>query len=1261
MDNMRKAQRIVVFVLILCIVSAAALAQVRSSTITGLVTDSSGAVIQQAPVVVTNEATNVAAQTQTNTAGEYTVPYLGAGSYSVAITAPGFQPYKKTGIVIGTSTTVRVDTSLTPGSVTTQIEVKADAAVLQTEASTVQGAVNANVIANVPNINNNPLYYATLQAGVVPDPRMYSGTVLGVGATDRQYLSSMRINGSNAGTNDIQLDGISVQGAAWHEMAVVPNRDSLQEVRVSTSNFSADTGNAQGVISMTTKSGTNELHGSASYRLRNEGLNANGLYNNAHAVRRTKYRVNEGGGSVGGPVIIPKVFNGKDRLFFFASFMRVTHSDPANLQTYVPTLLERAGNFSQTKVAGNDGNPVPVQIFDPFSAVPYNGSTQVFQRMPYPNAVIPSPNKYGSKFLNAYPKPNSTPTDAFGSNNYKFAGTTPITRNSLSTRMDFRLNEKNSMYMTGGLSNGSKVYPNMWGEESPFIYATWPGAISDDNPYVAIGDTVTLNPTTVLDMRYGITRIYTNSHYPSENRAGFEDYSAWGMPSNVAAAVAVPGASITTANFGGPIANLNSDVWAWKKERQTNHAVNVSLTKVLSRWTIKTGGEYRVYLGNWQDLFSATPRLLASNNNGQLGGLSGGNSSLITNPALRGISFASALTGVAYYALPSGSALVPALAAKYSAIYLQGDWKATNKLTINLGLRYEVQPGPTERYNAMSGLDLTRTGPYAEGKSLSNPNAALGRVIFPGQEGYSRNLWDTKWNNIVPRLGVAYRLKENTVLRGGFGRTYAPSNTGFNANGMIYGTAPYSAGTTQNDYGTSPNGVPVGVFSDAINSTYVSAPGANQSPILYGTAVSSVGVFMRDYKNQYLDQWNFFIERSVGKSWLVSVGYIGSHGSDLQWSTFPINGTWTIPVSTLQSWRSSWIASNGLSSPGSVTVANPLTDLVGKASGSIKNATLSTSDSMQPYLGLLGMSYHSNKGSSNYNALQFRADHAYSNGLQMQLNYSWSKATGIMGSTAGFSEQQMGSLGNTGRGGSDYRNLENEHGYLDWDITHRFVGVLSYELPTGKGKALDPGNSALRAVIGGWQFSSVITLQSGQPFGPSCGTQNSRCIENTSEPIELPKSLQGWYDGKTQVTLPSGRIITPTKYYYMRYNPDRFTAPMVQFPNGNYAVDSFSWGTLAKFPGYLRTPYFANVNLTVTRRFRITERMQLEFAAEATNLFNRTNFAPGGVSTSVSPAAIATSATNTKVGQNTNVVFGAQSQSSLYDPRQIALSARFQF
>jgi len=212
-------------------------AQIKSSTITGSVTDQSGALVPNAAVVVTNEETNVEIKVKTNSAGEYTAPYLGAGRYTVTITAEGFQTFRNTGIVIGTSTTVRADATLATGSVATSIEVRAGAALLQTESATVQGSVSANVIGLVPNINNNPIYYASLQAGVVPAPQMYTSSKLGVGYGDRRDMSAVRINGGEMGTNDVQLDGISVQGAAWHETAVVPDRDTLQEVRVTTNSF----------------------------------------------------------------------------------------------------------------------------------------------------------------------------------------------------------------------------------------------------------------------------------------------------------------------------------------------------------------------------------------------------------------------------------------------------------------------------------------------------------------------------------------------------------------------------------------------------------------------------------------------------------------------------------------------------------------------------------------------------------------------------------------------------------------------------------------------------------------------------------------------------------------------------------------------------------------------------------------------------------------------------------------------------------------
>ncbi|HXX23019.1 MAG TPA: carboxypeptidase-like regulatory domain-containing protein, partial [Terriglobia bacterium] len=482
----------------ICLSAGTGIAQVKSSAITGIVTDASGALVPNATVAVTNEQTNVAFQSKSNGAGEYTVPYLEAGRYSVTVTEAGFQTYRKTGIILETASTVRVDVALVTGTLTTTVEVKANVAALQTENAAVQEAVSTNIIDAIPNINKNPLYYASLEAGVVPDFQSTVSSTLGVGFSDRRDLSAIRINGAELGTDDVQLDGVTVQGSGWHEMTVMPDPDALQEVRVTTNNFTAETGDAQGVIAMTTKSGTNQFHGDLNYYLRNEALNANGLTNNMMGIPKPVYRLNQGAGSIGGPVIIPHLYNGKDKMFFFVDFLRLAHSAPDTVLLTVPTDLQRQGNFSATMVSGISGTPVNVNLYNPFLATPLAGSGgTVVQRPIYPGAIITNPNQYGLKLLAAYPEPNNPPTDPFGDNNYLFKGTNPEYRNALVARLDSKLSQKNFLYGTGGISFGSITQPNQWGPTNPFISMNWGGDTKDKNPYVSIGDTYTASPTMV--------------------------------------------------------------------------------------------------------------------------------------------------------------------------------------------------------------------------------------------------------------------------------------------------------------------------------------------------------------------------------------------------------------------------------------------------------------------------------------------------------------------------------------------------------------------------------------------------------------------------------------------------------------------------------------------------------------------------------------------------------------------------------------------
>lgn len=1282
----------IVLLIFLSFCVGSAVAQFKSSSITGTVSDEKGAVLPGANVSITETNTHVSTTVKTNAAGQYTAPYLEPGSYEVKVQAPGFGTFEKTGIAITTGTAVRVDVHLTVGSVSQTVEVKSSTAELQTESSTVQGEVGASIIKNIPNINDNPIYYATLQAGVVPSSEMYNNEALGVGYSDRQAMSGMNINGGEAGNGDVQVDGISVQGAGWHESTQLPNRDALQEVAVTTNTLPSDLGGGLGVIQLITKSGTNQFHGDLAYRMRNEAFNANSISNNVQGIPKGKYRLNEESGAIGGPVIIPHLFNGRDKVFFFASFSHVNHPSTSAGYYTVPTALERIGDYSASFMRDQNGNPIPAQMYNPYTAVPYQGSKQVFQRTEYPKGpngagdFIPNPDPASLAIMGAFPLPNHTPINAFNDNNFYYSGVSTVIRDNLSTRLDVHLSPRNSLYATGGvqLGNAGIVNPFAAGVPAQSGYspqivgepANGSTVFSDANPYVAIGDTITINPTTIIDVRYGINRVHASASKPDPGpQFTAADYTKWGMPASIQQYIAVPGVAPSIGWtggapwVGGDTGLENWDVWQRKNEHQTNHTVSASVTKLLGKWNIKAGGEYRVYLSNWADLTDGTPRYSAGDCNCEkFGGVSGGGVGLDNTPQLSGDVAAATSIGAQGWFLLSGSNSKPALAAKYVAFYSQNDWKVTPKLTLNLGLRYEVQPGPTERHNGIGDLDLNATNPYtAQGISASNlsTNAGQGLFVFAGQPGYSRNLWNTEWNNISPRIGAAYSLNEATVLRGGYARVYTPSNTGFNANNTVYGTSGFAGGTNPTPYGLVPNGLPAGTgLGDPRMTQILPALGRVQAPGIYG-GTGDPGLFTRDHRNSFMEEWNVTVERRL-RGWITSAGYVGSKGSRLTWRDYPLNGESNIPWSTLQSWQSTWQATNGQTDPAQVQIPNPLPGLIGGAQGAIGSGTISVMDSMKPYLAWLGGYIVGDTATSMYHSLQIKAQHSSSNGLTALFTYTYSRTTGLTGGqTAGngsgstFAESQLGSSA-AGLGGGDYRNLSNNRSLLNFDTPHRFVGVVSYLLPTGRGRRFDPGNPVARALIGEWNISTVVTLQSGEPWGPNCGSENGRCIP-TGQPLKLPKSYQHWYDGKTPVTLPDGRTFTPAQNTKLMWNPDAFTGQIVQWADGTYHQAQYWIGTTPQAMSQLRMPSFQNANLAVSRKFPVREEMNFEIFAEVTNAFNHTNYQPADLNNNFgSLVTVPNSSANSKVGQNTSTSVGGLGLSIL-DSRQMTLSARFNF
>ena len=1238
---------------ILCGASAV-FAQIRSSTITGTVIDPQKAIVPGATVVVTNEGTNASEELVTNADGLFTVPLLPAGTYSVTVTLTGFAPFKRTGIVVSATETVRVAVELSVKGLGETVEVSAEAPLLQTDRTSVSGAVSAEMIEALPNITQNPLAYAFLQAGAVPRVSASDTSNLnsfGVGVAGRRQWSAVGINGGRAFTNDIQLDGLPVMGGGYNEASVVPNTEGLQEVRVISNNFSAEYGRGQAVISMSTKSGTNAFHGTGAYMLRHEGLDANTFSNNAQGIPKREFRVHDSGGSIGGPIL-------HNKLFFFSSYHLLRNDQNITSLMTVPTALERVGNFSQTFIRDENGNPVRARIFDPFRVTQLG--PDLYQRAEIPNAIIPNPDPYALRMYSFYPLPNRTADDVFNTNNFEASTVQTVRRHSSNNRVDFRW-KNHSIYGSGGISYAEIVTPRPFGT-APFNDA--PAIRADKNPYFQLGDAVVLSPTLVLDVRYGMARVKTNNL--NGNKTGFTDYASFGVPDNLLPYMLYPGAApavspngYTGGNGGGSNwTGLSAGTFGSQREFQANHSVTGSVTKTRGKWVHKAGVEYRNLMSNYADPEQASvgmPSPFAhqgGNFNFEYVTASGGVANQTSTNAQRGVNAAAMLLGTGVWWIRPGANVAPAFSQKYFAVYSQNDWRATSKLTINLGLRWEVQPGPTERFDRMSSWDFT----------AQNAFGTLGAIAFPGVGGYSRNLWDTTYDNWGPRVGAAYQWNDRTVLRGGFGVTYLPTNTGYFSSPVDYGVANFAGGVLQQAYGSNPAGVPVIRFSDP--APVSPAIGGNpDAPQVYGIGEAR---FDRHLENGQARQWNLFVERALSSRWMVSVGYSASVSRHLLNRSFPIQNTQSIDPALLASWREQFIASNGTLNPATQLIQNPFQPASGPLvpfAGVLGQRTIARQNTLFPYPLLVGSNAAVNLGraTADYHAMILRVNRRFADGLMLDASYTWSKE---IDNTDTVEDNQGFNAGASARGGnhsiSDF-SLNRRLGYSD--IPHRLVASFLYELPFGKGKTFGSASPIVSAIAGGWQVGGSVVWQTGFPIaitGASDGAALQRPDRVDGVDFLLPKELWGWYDGNTRVTLPSGRIITPPVRTYLKYNPDAFVGRVITTPNGRVVADQFWYGSAAITFDEIRTDNRFNLDMSIRREFVLPSSMRLEVGADAMNILNHTQFngtyngGLGGTVTTANPSL------GLVPGMGNSNSYGTRGMAT-YNPRQIMLRSTLRF
>jgi hypothetical protein len=1241
-----------IWAVLLLLTAAVAGAQVRSATITGTATDSSGAVIPDADVTVVDESTNVAYTGKTTQAGQYAIPYLAAGTYTVTVDKAGFQKYTATGVQLAASQTIKVDGTLSVGAATQQVDVQTSTIQLQSESSTITAAIDAKVIDAIPNITQNPLYYATLQNGVQPRNQTANSQTLnsfGIGVAGRAQYSSIGVNGGRAFENDILLDGLPITGAGFNEAAIVPNQEGIQEVRVISNNFTADYGRGMSVMAINTKSGGNQFHGQASYMIRNEALNANTPGNKMQGIRRPAFKVNDFGGGISGPFL-------RNKLFFSSSYHYLRFNQGQTFLQTVPTALERVGNFSQTLQQDASGKPVPAQIYDPYNVTQL--ASNLYERALIPNAIITNPNPSALLMYSFYPAPNRTPDDVYNANNFTSTKVNSVRKQTLSNRVDYKVG-KHSIYGSGGFDFGSIQQPRAFGT-APFNNA--PTTTKDNNYYGQIGDTITVRPTLYVDVRYGITRI--NTINVAGNQSGFTQYGDFGIAAATQSLFAVMGSApvVNPNGFSGGSgggsnwSSLSSGQFANKREHQIAHTINGSVTKIAGKWTYRAGAEYRVMLANYTD-FEEGSANIGGCCSGDPGGnysfryvtASGASASNNSSPELKGVNAAAMLLGQGAWFVRPGANLKPAYTAKYFAVYSQNDWKVKSNLTINLGLRWDVQPGLTERYNRMTAIDLTK----------KNPFGSMGVFAFPGVNGYSRNLWDTEYHDFQPRVGFAYQPLQNTVVRGGFGITYLPSNTGYFSSSNDYGGAPFAAGNQALPFGSTPNGVPVTRLTDPL--PIVAAVGANQAaPQIYGTSTT---YFDRHLKNQVAKQANVFLEQAfgTGQTWIMSLGWSGAFSNNLTTRGQPFQSLQSIDPAILSTWKAQYVASNGQTNPATVQVSNPyqgsgsLTPFQGALSG----RTLAQQIPYTPYPLLTGATLDSSRGYASYNSLQASLSHSFSSGFNLRLNYTWSKELDYV-TTPIEDGQGVNSGGTVGTPDLINNSLNRNYGLAD--VPHRFVATIVYGSPFGKNGKYAISNPIGRFALGDWSLGSVVSLQGGMPVVVSMGNNalTSRVDRVAGQPIQVPKAMQRRYDGKTTVTLPCGKTVTPGKYQLLKYNACAFSGRTIATPNGSIVPDIFWIGNHSQTSGDMRGPARYNVDFSLRRAFPVYDRYRVEVSAEVSNLLNNAQF-----NGSIVGALGNTNLTNNPSGGlipglGTSSTFGTLNVNS-FDARQIQMHARFIF
>jgi hypothetical protein len=1117
------------------------------STLTGKVTDPSGAVVANAKVIATKSDTNSKFETVTNVDGLYTIPFLPPGPYNLTAEMSGFKKYLQSGLQIGSNTRVSQDIVLAIGASSESVTVSADAGQLESVTASAGQVITTHEVESLPVNGRAPMDLAILGYGVVNT---------GVRDQNRPFensgFSTFAMGGAATGANAALLDGvpnIGTLGTVNTRVAFSPPVDSVVDVKVEAFNVDASYGGfGGGTVEVTTKGGTNQLHGSASEFNQVSNLAGTPFFTNAAGLKKPPYRQNLWSATIGGPVWVPKVINGKDRLFWFFTYegFQDAYATPAYFT--VPTADEVQGDFSRLLSLNNSSKNYT--LYDPNTAV-LNGST--ITRTAFPGNKIPSNrlNPIATKFLSTYmPAPN-TQGIYDDTNNFLSPENTVDKYHSFSGRTDVNISNKNKLTITGRQSNWCQTGPsdivlNLAYAQHPICRDLWGGMIDDVH---------TFSPSFVGDLRLGFNRYDQYSFQPS---LGF-DPAQLGFPSYIAANsthLMMPLFTFADGYAGNAAPSSN-----YINQPYATYQVFNSYTKIVGTHSIKFGGQVLL-----QDFVNINWLNAAGGYTFDTGSWVKATNSA-TAPTLGG-SMAQFLLG-----LPTSGSIDINSPAKddswYDVLFLHDDWHVRSNLTVNMGLRWEYGAPTTESHNRQTvGFDpnaVNQVSAAAAAAYAKNPLPQLAASQFSATGGLQfatpdhRSPYTTSHKSFAPRFGVSWSpaaLHSKTVIRAGTGIFY------YNYGVLLSQQPGFSV---QNQYVATNN-------SFLTPATTLSNPFPNgiQQPVGAAQGVNtflgqSITYYNPELQNQYSLRWTFDIQQQLPHDTVLEVGYLGNHSVHL---TTNYSQT-SLPAQYLS--RSPFRDNPTITALAAV-VPNPLSGLL--PGTSLSGTTTALSNILRPFPEFGGVTESTlNNGGSYYHSINVKLQKRFSKGLQFVLNYSHSR---LMDSV------------NYLNGGSPVL----ERRVSAFDRPNSFVASGTYELPFGRGKQF--GSTIPKAadfVVGGWSLAAIYTLHSGAPLS--------------------------W-----------GNLIylgAP-----LNYNAE----------NVNHAFDTTAFNTVSAqqlsqnfrtFPSQfnnLRVDHSNNIDLTLTKTFKIRERAKVQFRAEAFNLCNKPLFAAANLTPTSSSFGTIGSQTN---------------------------------